>query len=171
SPVTRADLAANRIITKKLQATGIPILSEEEKEVPYQERSQWESFWLVDPLDGTKEFIKKNGEFTVNIALMQNNEPVLGAVYIPVKKQLYYGGKGIGTFTQFKGQAAMELHRSPTSRQKVRIVTSRSHLNQETKEYFQSFKNAENTHIGSSVKFMLIAERKADLLRCIGPSL
>lgn len=98
SPLTEADRRAHEVIQETLAATGIPLLSEEGKAIPYEERSAWERFWLVDPLDGTKEFIKRNGEFTVNIALMEKGAPVLGVVYAPVMNTLYYGSEDAGSF-------------------------------------------------------------------------
>lgn len=171
SPVTKADLAANEVISEKLKSTKIPILSEEDKAIPFKVRSKWKRCWLVDPLDGTKEFIKRNGEFTVNIALIEDNQPVLGVVYIPVKKQLYFGGIGMGAFSQFSGESAIPMERSSSPSFGIRIVTSRSHLNQETKDYIENFEEAAVIPSGSSLKFMLIAENKADIYPRFGPTM
>lgn len=172
SPITRADIAAHKIIAEKLESTGIPILSEEGKSIPYEERRQWENFWLIDPIDGTKEFIKRNGEFTVNIALMHHNKPVLGVVYVPVKEQVYFGGPGIGAYT-FIGDEdkKKELKAQEPSPSEIRIATSRSHLNKETQEYVEQLPNATIIGRGSSLKFMLIAEGKADIYPRFGPTM
>ena len=98
SPLTRADRAANRLIVAALSVTPFPILSEEEKHAPYEEREKWTTLWVVDPLDGTKEFIKRNGEFTVNIALVHQGSPVLGVIYVPVRKELYFAADSIGAY-------------------------------------------------------------------------
>ena len=103
SPLTQADRAAHAIILRHLQDSNIPILSEEGKTLPVAERRSWQTLWIVDPLDGTKEFIKRNGEFTINIALMENNKPVLGSVYVPVLDELYWAIKGTGAFVKRKG--------------------------------------------------------------------
>ena len=98
SPLTKADKAAHRLITNALSVTPFPVLSEEGKEIPFKERSKWETLWIVDPLDGTKEFIKKNGEFTVNIALVEKGVPVLGVIYVPVRKELYFASSSVGAY-------------------------------------------------------------------------
>jgi len=172
SPLTKADkLAHNAIVSKLKEHTEFPILSEEGAKIPFEERKNWEYFWMVDPLDGTKEFIKKNGEFTVNIALIHKNEPILGVVYAPVLDKIYFGGKGIGAFMDenMDPQHKMELINNETG--KVRIVASRSHLNDDTKNYIEQFDNAETKSMGSSLKFMLIADSEADIYPRFAPTM
>lgn len=172
SPLTKADRLANEVIVKKLKEnTDLPILSEEGKDIPYEERKDWEYFWMVDPLDGTKEFIKQNGEFTVNIALIHKNEPILGVVYAPVLDKLYFGGKDIGAFMgeNMDPQHKLKLIKNETD--VVRIVASRSHLNDETANYIEKFDNAQTVSMGSSLKFMLIADSEADIYPRFAPTM
>ena len=149
SPLTRADLAAHNLIKEKLFSLypSIPILSEEGKDILYEERKNWDRFWLVDPLDGTKEFIKKNGEFTVNIALIENNEPTLGIIYAPAYKNninnsgsfpgvLYYGEKETGSFKQIAGSEVIKLP-SSDNKGNIKAVRSRSHASSEEEEIFK----------------------------------
>ena len=135
SPLTQADKNANMVIEEILKETNIPILSEEGRGIDYSERKDWEYLWIVDPLDGTKEFVKRNGEFTVNIALIKNGVPVLGVIYVPVKQWLYYGHKEIGSFKIANG----ELEKLPRQVLKDRYVAvgSRSHKSSETEAYFK----------------------------------
>lgn len=172
SPLTKADKLAHNVIVKKLtEETEFPILSEEGADIAFEERKNWEYFWMVDPLDGTKEFIKQNGEFTVNIALIHNNQPVLGVVYAPVLDKLYFGGEGIGAFMgeNMDPQHKLELIKNETG--KVKIVASRSHLNEDTANYIAKFKNAETVSMGSSLKFMLIADSEADIYPRFAPTM
>lgn len=172
SPLTQADRLAHEVIVDKLnEHTEFPILSEEGKKIPYGERKNWEYFWMVDPLDGTKEFIKQNGEFTVNIALIHHNEPILGVVYAPVLDKLYFGGKGIGAFMgeNMDPQHKLELIENETDM--VTIVASRSHLNDETANYIDKFDNAQTVSMGSSLKFMLIADSEADIYPRFAPTM
>ncbi|MAN28524.1 MULTISPECIES: 3'(2'),5'-bisphosphate nucleotidase CysQ [Mesonia] len=172
SPLTKADRLAHEVIVKKLKEhTEFPILSEEGRDIPYGERKDWEYFWMVDPLDGTKEFIKQNGEFTVNIALIHKNEPILGVVYAPVLDKLYFGGKNIGAFMgeNMDPQHKLELIKNETD--VVRIVASRSHLNDETANYIKKFDNAQTVSMGSSLKFMLIADSEADIYPRFAPTM
>lgn len=171
SPLTKADTTAHKIIAKHLEKTGLPILSEEGRDIPYEERKNWEYFWMVDPLDGTKEFIKKNGEFTVNIALIHKNEPVLGVVYAPVLDKMYSGGTGIGAFLSEGGNVEEELKKQKNETDTVRIVASRSHLNEETADFIAQFDKVEKLSMGSSLKFMLIAESKADIYPRFAPTM
>ncbi|WP_370632395.1 3'(2'),5'-bisphosphate nucleotidase CysQ [Marixanthomonas sp. SCSIO 43207] len=183
SPLTIADKRANAIIMSHLKTTNIPIISEENKEVAYSERKEWNQCWIVDPLDGTKEFIKRNGEFTVNIALVENGAPILSALYVPDFKTLY--------FTKVSEEKAykieLEKHQTPiseiianareikpSSASKARIVGSRSHLNDETKEFINNISEKEEVEIvskGSSLKFCLVAEGKADLYPRYAPTM
>jgi len=171
SPLTKADQLAHQTIVEKLKETELPILSEEGAKTPYEERKEWEYFWMVDPLDGTKEFIKKNGEFTVNIALIHNQKPILGVVYAPVLDKLYFGGEGIGAFKSENMDPQVELKIIENENGAKRIVASRSHLNEETKKYIEQYKDAETVSMGSSLKFMLIADSEADIYPRFAPTM
>lgn len=170
SPVTQADKAAHACIVQYLNPTDIPVLSEEGKNIPYEKRVNWEYFWMVDPLDGTKEFIKKNGEFTVNIALIHQNRPILGVVYTPVLQKLHYACQGKGAFLK-EGDAITSLPYTPKDDSIVKIVASRSHLNEETKKFIAQYENTEILSMGSSLKFMLVAEGKANVYPRIAPTM
>ncbi|MDG2090059.1 MAG: 3'(2'),5'-bisphosphate nucleotidase CysQ [Gammaproteobacteria bacterium] len=169
SPLTEADIAAHQIIVYALNelTPEIPILSEESADISWGEREAWTRYWLVDPLDGTKEFIKRNGEFTVNIALIDNHVPVLGAVFVPVKDILYSGVLGQGAWKEDAG-VETEIRVATTSISKeVKIVASRSHRGEELdawlKKIEKSFKKVELLSMGSSLKICLVAEGKADI--------
>jgi 3'(2'), 5'-bisphosphate nucleotidase len=173
SPLTRADRKAHECIVEILKETGLPILSEEGKRIPYSERKQWKFFWMVDPLDGTKEFIKRNGEFTVNIALIENQTPVLGVVAIPVSGQIYYGAKGVGAFVKEK-VVVRELSKKKVidySLPHLRIVASRSHMSDDTIQFIQSLDQPDLVSKGSSLKFMLLAEGAADIYPRFAPTM
>ena len=178
SPVTRADKSAHEIITLSLNHTGLPILSEEGMKVDLIERKSWEYFWLIDPLDGTKEFIHQNGEFTVNIALMKNNLPVAGVIYRPCTDTLYTGSAQKGIY-KTEGQKTIEflpLKKRKTfnellGKEGVRVVASRSHPSVETQSFIKRFKNAEVMTKGSSLKFMLLLENKADIYPRFGTTM
>ena len=170
SPLTKADIHSNEVIVKNLENLypDIPILSEENKEIPYQIRKNWEYFWLIDPLDGTKEFVKKNGEFTVNMALIHKDIPVLGVIYAPALGILYYAQKDRGAFKQEKNKRPQRLPiYNHIHNDILKVIVSKSHYNQETKEFVDNLKNQyekiEFINIGSSLKFCLIAEGKADI--------
>lgn len=191
SPLTIADKNSNKIITDNLKAlyTDIPILSEEEKNIPYKERKHWEYFWLVDPLDGTKEFIKRNGEFTVNIALIHKDRPVIGVIYVPVKELLYFAQEGMGAYKferkenldnfNFNTVKELTIHsqKLPGKAETIpfTIVGSRSHMSKETEDYIRGLKQKYNEiniiSAGSSLKFCLIAEAKADVYPRFGPTM
>ncbi|MFA5352898.1 MAG: 3'(2'),5'-bisphosphate nucleotidase CysQ [Thermodesulfovibrionales bacterium] len=182
SPLTEADSAANGIIVSGLQALypEIPVLSEEGKTIPYEERRNWEWFWLVDPLDGTKEFIKKNGEFTVNIALIHRNEPVVGVVYAPALKVCYFTSQGQGAYRQEDSGQPVKLpvisQPSPDEKPLLRVVASRSHMSDETKLFIdhavhETGRQAELVSIGSSLKLCLVAEGTADIYPRLGPTM
>jgi len=178
SPLTKADIKSNEIITESLKNIypEIPILSEENKEVPYNIRKNWEYFWLIDPLDGTKEFVKKNGEFTVNIALIHKDTPVLGVIYAPAVELLYYAQKEGGAFKQEKGKSPQKLPiYSNSNNNSLKVIVSKSHYSQETKEFVDNLKNQyekiEFINIGSSLKFCLIAEGKADIYPRLAPTM
>ena len=170
SPLTAADLASHRAIVAGLQqlTPEIPVLSEESTGIPFAERSRWQRFWLVDPLDGTKEFIKRNGEFTVNIALIEGHEPVLGVVQIPVKGLCYFAARGQGAFRQETGQAAERIMVSPLGSGPVRVVGSRSHGGKSLEEFVARLGEHTLVAIGSALKFCLVAEGKADIYPRLG---
>ncbi len=177
SPLTKADIASNKIILRSLEAidNSIPVLSEESL-VNWNERKKWNKYWLVDPLDGTKEFIKKNGEFTVNIALIENNKPILGVIYVPTKSTLYFAQQNFGSFkinitSELKSlDGAKKIF---VSNQKIiqRVIGSRSHSNQDFDEWVKNnFPNSLIIQAGSSYKFCLIAEGSADIYPRFGPT-
>jgi 3'(2'), 5'-bisphosphate nucleotidase len=173
SPLTEADLASNKLITSELSRLypDIPIIAEESKNLPYEKRKDWEYLWLIDPLDGTKEFIKKNGEFTINIALIKNKKPILGIVYVPVKNIIYYADEN-GSFKQEGENPHVRLEPKETNRERLSVVASRSHFNEETKKYIESLgKEYDLVNAGSSIKLCLVAEGKADIYPRLGPTM
>lgn len=173
SPLTQADLEANRIITQGLQqlTPGWPILSEEAADIPFSIRVQWEYYWLVDPLDGTKEFLEKNDEFTVNIALIKNNYPVLGIVYVPALASCYYADEKQGAFKQIKEQVPQKIHTQKyQSEQPVTIAVSRHHGQDSLQNFIKQFKQIKNITCGSALKFCLVAEGIADLYPRLSPT-
>lgn len=186
SPLTLADKASNRLIVSALSVTPFPILSEEEKEIPFEERKKWTTLWIVDPLDGTKEFIKRNGEFTVNIALVNNGIPVVGVIYVPVRKELYFACDTLGAYklTNIDGasQPSMDEMRRRATRlpsalmhQGMVVVASRSHQTEETTRYIENLrkKGQPVTLIssGSSLKICLVAEGSADIYPRFAPTM
>lgn len=171
SPITKADILSNKIIFKSLKklTPDIPILSEESSEIPFKTRSRWDKYWLIDPLDGTKEFIKRNGEFTVNIALIENNKPIVGVIHIPDKNQTYWGYQNEGSFSETDG-IIKRIHVSNTDQEKIRIVMSRSHNSGQIEKYLNEVGDYEAIKVGSSIKFCLIANGAVDLYPRIGPT-
>jgi 3'(2'), 5'-bisphosphate nucleotidase len=171
SPLTLADLESQRVIIEGLNAItpGIPILSEESAQAPWSERRSWSELWVVDPLDGTREFVKRNGEFTVNIALVREHEPVLGVVAAPAQGLLYWGAAGLGAFSQAQGGAQVPIQVS-APQNPLRVVGSRSHASAETAGYLARLGPHEMKGIGSSLKFCLVAEGSADLYPRFGPT-
>jgi 3'(2'), 5'-bisphosphate nucleotidase len=176
SPLTLADLESQRLIIEGLSelTPDIPILSEESAQAPWSERRNWRELWVVDPLDGTREFVKRNGEFTVNIALVVEHEPVLGLVAAPALGLLYWGAAGIGAFSHHRGAAQpaaahLPIHVS-APQSPLRVVGSRSHASAETAAYLTRVGPHVMTGIGSSLKFCLVAEGKADLYPRFGPT-
>lgn len=168
SPLTLADKAAHKAIVSVLESSNIPVLSEEGRTIPYDERKNWDYFWMIDPLDGTKEFIKKNGEFTVNIALIHNKKPVLGIVYPPVLDQMYVAVKGQG--------ATLDGHAIQTSGRKLnepnlKTVASRSHMSPETEGFLSELTNPEIVSKGSSLKLLMVASGEADVYPRFGPTM
>jgi len=172
SPLTDADLAAHQTIVEALAklTPELPILSEESSHIPFAERSGWSQYWLVDPLDGTREFISRNGEFTVNIALIQGHEAVLGVVYVPVQDTEYYGATSTGAFIQRPGQAPQAIRVRPLSSGPVRVVGSRSHRGNSLDTYLANLGEHELVSMGSSLKLCLVAEGKADVYPRLGPT-
>ncbi|WP_350288817.1 3'(2'),5'-bisphosphate nucleotidase CysQ [uncultured Croceitalea sp.] len=186
SPLTMADIASNNAIMDYLNTTNIPIISEENKEIAYADRKDWNECWIVDPLDGTKEFIKKNGEFTVNIALCKDGKPIFGVIYVPVSRELYYAD--VNKNEAYKSvlskdhdiikELFLEEDRIATSEpnhELVRVVGSRSHMNDDTQDYIDSIKSNFNqvdiVSKGSSLKFCLVAEGKADVYPRFAPTM
>ena len=172
SPLTIADQQANDIIESYLLKTNIPILSEEGKLTEYKERKNWKLLWIVDPLDGTKEFVKRNGEFTVNIALVKNGKPILGVIFVPVKGWLYYASSN-GSYREIdEKKVKLPLENKSIN---FKVVGSRSHQSQETKEYFDDIrkrkKNVEIVSMGSSLKICLVAEGSADVYPRFAPTM
>ena len=171
SPLTLADLESQRIILEGLtQLTpDIPVLSEESAQAPWAERKSWRELWVVDPLDGTREFVKRNGEFTINIALVVNHEPLLGIVAAPAQGLLYWGAAGIGAFSRHRDAAQRSIHVSPPENP-IRVVGSRSHASADTATYLARLKPHVMSGIGSSLKFCLVAEGRAELYPRFGPT-
>jgi len=174
SPLTAADRAADKVIVDGLTRLSpeIPILSEEGQNIPYAERSSWEQFWLVDPLDGTKEFIKRNGEFTVNIALIKGDVPVFGVVYLPAQARLYFGGINDGAFVSQNDGGPMPIQvRNVEAGAGLTVVMSRSHPSPELDDFLKQIKVADALPVGSSLKFCAVAEGRADLYPRLGPTM
>jgi 3'(2'), 5'-bisphosphate nucleotidase len=186
TPLTRADKRSHEIITAALADTGIPVLSEEGREIPYMNRSWWSSFWLVDPLDGTREFIKRNGEFTVNIALVVEGRAEFGVVYAPLLNNLYVGLPGRGAylcredkhFTQpldYLVQFSTKLPYAGPDEEYFRVVASRSHYNRETRDYIRSLDTGGKELLlvsrGSSLKLCMVAAGEAELYPRLGPTM
>lgn len=172
SPLTEADLASHRIIVAGLGkiVPEFPVLSEESAEIPYEERRSWKSYWLVDPLDGTKEFVGRTGEFTVNIALIEDGFPVLGVVYAPAIGRLYHAEKGCGAFLE-TDEKTTRIGVSGYSAGKVRVVASRSHRGEKLDAFLEKLGDFESVSMGSSLKFCLVAEGSADLYPRLGPTM
>lgn len=187
SPLTLADKLSHQVIEKNLQKTGMPVMSEEGVNIPYNKRKKWEYYWLVDPLDGTKEFIKKNDEFTVNIALIENQDPIMGIIYVPVLDLMYWAKEGTGSFKlenasdvikQCKSeddiiQASLKLPlQEKTS--VYTIIASRSHMSEETEQYIENKKehypDLKLMSRGSSLKLCMVAEGKADVYPRFAPT-
>lgn len=186
SPLTQADNAANAVINSYLEKTEYPIISEENKQLDFSARSNWKTCWIVDPLDGTKEFIKKNGEFTVNIALCDKGSPIFGVIYVPVSRALYYAdvSKGRSYKTMLNNNHEItdglfnerdRIYPSNTAKRILRVVGSRSHMNQDTVDFIdsakESYKDVAIVSKGSSLKFCLVAEGKADVYPRFAPTM
>ncbi len=173
SPLTKADKISHETIFAILEKSELPILSEEGRDIPFEERKNWGYFWMVDPLDGTKEFIKRNGEFTVNIALIHKNRSILGVVYVPVSQKMYWALEGNGAYTNQESGSPKKLSCANYNEndEGLKIVGSRSHMNEETQKFIAKYKNPEIVSMGSSLKFMLIAEGNAHIYPRIAPTM
>ena len=183
SPLTKADMASHEVIVSYLEKTNIPILSEEGKTIPYSTRSQWKTLWIVDPIDGTKEFIKRNGEFTVNIALVTDGVPVLGVIYVPVLGQLYFANHQIGSYktTRIIEQDSVQNWMAKADKLPYQeehpytVVASRSHLSKETEDFIGELKakygQVNIISKGSSLKLCLVAEGFADCYPRFAPTM
>ena len=172
TPVTEADLAANKVIVSSLKelTPHLPILTEETKPTPYSERKNWPRYWLIDPLDGTREFIKRNGEFTVNIALIDGDKSVMGVVYAPVIGVLYYAAKGQGAFKQTSTNDPKPIHVNENCTGKTIVACGRSHPTEEIKAFLTNLGDHEILRVGSALKSCMVAEGKADLYPRLGPT-
>ena len=174
SPLTLADRRANQIICEGLErlATVFPILSEENKTIPYADRKDYDYYWLVDPLDGTKEFIKRNGEFTVNIALVHQQRSVMGVVYAPDLDEMYWAARGQGAFRHQNGvDTRLQAKEFQLDDEGLRLVCSRSHLIEATQAFVDRFRQPELVASGSSLKFLLIATGRADIYPRLAPTM
>jgi len=172
SPLTAADLRAHRLIVEELGrlTPELPVLSEESAQVPFTVRSQWRRYWLVDPLDGTREFLSRNGEFTVNIALIEDHSPVLGVVHVPVTDTTYRGVPGMGAWRQKGAAPEVAIRVAERSGMPVRIVGSRSHRGDSLDAFLERVGPHALLAIGSSLKFCLVAEGAADVYPRLGPT-
>lgn len=172
SPLTEADLAAHKLIVAELEKLEpkLPILSEESAAIPFEERGRWLRYWLVDPLDGTKEFIKRNGEFTVNIALIQSGKPVFGVVHVPVLDTTYYGEVGKGAFKRSSDGKVQPISVTEQRQYPTRIAGSRSHAGDSLQQFLDNVGPHEIVSMGSSLKLCLVAEGRADLYPRLGPT-
>jgi len=184
SPLTKADKASHNIIMSYLESTGIPVLSEEGKAIAYEERKEWNQLWIVDPIDGTKEFIKRNGEFTVNIALIENQCPLIGVIFVPVKGELYFSSKEMGAFKVAVdledydlGALLAKASKLPLQREDntFTIVASRSHMSTETQDYLNQMRDLHGEvnliSKGSSLKLCMVAEGTANCYPRFAPTM
>ena len=172
SPLTTADKASHNMIVRELKklTPDIPILSEESIEIPYAERSKWDEYWLIDPLDGTREFIARNGEFTVNIALIRNHKPVLGVVHVPARDQDYFGHQGAAAFKRDGEELPRQIHVTTQACSPVRVVGSRSHRAHSLDRYLNNLGEYVMIPMGSSLKLCLVAAGEADVYPRLGPT-
>jgi len=174
SPLTKADLASNKVICDGLERISpeIPIISEENDKIDAETRKAWNYCWIVDPLDGTKEFIKRNGEFTTNIALVKGDKVIAGVVYIPVLEEMYYAVKGKGAFMVKENKTStLNASKFAHSDEGLRLVCSRSHLNEATQAFVDKYKNPSLIAKGSSLKFLSIAKGEADIYPRLAPTM
>ena len=171
SPVTAADLAAHRLLCDGLQALtpDIPVLSEEAADIPWERRRAWPVLWLVDPLDGTREFVKKNGEFTVNVALIENHEPVMGVIFAPALDVMVHAERGVGAFLRSGGDDIALASTRPAAAP-LRVAASRSHATERTEKLIARLGEHERLGLGSSLKFCRLAEGTMDFYPRFGPT-
>jgi 3'(2'), 5'-bisphosphate nucleotidase len=171
SPLTQADLASHQCIVAGLEklTPDMPVISEEEGLPSFEERGQWQRYWLIDPLDGTKEFVNRNGEFTVNIALIDANRPIFGVVHVPVLNRTYIGCEGFGAELR-DGDSVTAIHVAESSGQPVRIVGSRSHRGSSLDAFLENVGDSDMLPMGSSLKFCVVAEGRADVYPRLGPT-
>lgn len=172
SPLTQADLASNKVIVDGLRklTPDVPIITEEAGLPDFEERASWSTYWLIDPLDGTKEFVNRNGEFTVNIALIRNHRPVLGVVYVPVSAITYVGCEGLGAQRHDAEGKAEPIQVAVESSNPVRVVGSRSHRGESLNRFLENVGEVELHPVGSSLKFCFVAEGSADIYPRLGPT-
>ena len=172
SPLTAANLAAHQTIISGLArlTPELPVLSEESAAISYQERKNWHCYWLVDPLDGTREFVKRNGEFTVNIALIKQHRPVLGVVYVPVSGLTYYACQGMGAFKREPGRDDLQIHARKLPAGPIIVAGSRSHRGDSLNRFLENIGDYAIISMGSSLKICLVAEGKADIYARLGPT-
>ncbi len=172
TPLTDADLAAHNTIVDGLQqlTPEIPILSEESTNIPFEERQQWQRYWLIDPLDGTREFIKRNGEFTVNIALIEDHRPILGVIQVPCNSILYYAWREGGAWKKMPEQDLEQIQARYPSQEQLVVAGSRSHQNEVITEFLDKIGAYRIFPMGSSLKSCLVAEGQADLYPRLGPT-
>jgi 3'(2'), 5'-bisphosphate nucleotidase len=172
TPLCEADLAAHRLIVAALDelTPGTPVLSEEACDTPFERRRTWERYWLVDPLDGTREFLSRNGEFTVNIALIEGHVPVRGVVHVPVSGVSYFGAEGEGAWRQAAGEPPQRIHVAARSASPLRVAGSRSHRGDSLDAFLARVGGHELLEMGSSLKFCLVAEGTADVYPRLGPT-
>jgi 3'(2'), 5'-bisphosphate nucleotidase len=172
SPLTQADLRAHRLIVDALVLLqpSLPVLSEESADIPFAQRSGWQRYWLVDPLDGTKEFVSRNGEFTVNIALIEQHRPVLGVVHVPVVDTTYSGIPGVGAWREANDRGRLPIGVRRVVRPPLRVVGSRSHGNPAMQQALEALGPHELKAAGSSIKLCMVAEGAADLYPRLGPT-
>lgn len=172
SPLTAADVASHDFIVSRLEAiTPWPVLSEESAEIPYDSRRSWSRFWLVDPLDGTKEFMKRNGEFTVNIALIEAGSPILGVVHAPARSLTYFAARSHGAFIRKGAAQPLRLPRIESGEAGLTVVVSRSHAGAQTADFLSTLGAHQALSIGSSLKFCVLAEGRAHLYPRFGPTM
>ena len=184
SPLTQADTASHNVIMSYLEATNIPVLSEEGRDIPYKERKAWKQLWIVDPIDGTKEFIKRNGEFTVNIALIENQKPIIGVIFVPVTGELYFSSKEFGAFKTAVDLEDYDIkallskgNKLPLQREDktFTIVASRSHMSAATGEYIQQMREIHGEvkliSKGSSLKLCMVAQGAANCYPRFAPTM
>ncbi|MBC7982361.1 MAG: 3'(2'),5'-bisphosphate nucleotidase CysQ [Candidatus Obscuribacterales bacterium] len=172
SPLTQADLKAHALIARELAllTPQLPVLSEEGSDIPFEERAQWATYWLVDPLDGTKEFVSRNGEFTVNIALIHDHVPVFGVVGVPAQATTYVGAVSLGARRKSKGSDWVAINAATVTANPLRVIGSRSHRGALLDGYLARLGPHELLSMGSALKFCVLAEGKADLYPRLGPT-